>query len=392
MARMSLIAYRVRKSPFLFVVLPIFALFCMYQVLFSKEGSILGLSDAIVNNQWAHQQEKTFYFPYSKKYKMPKYTYKKASGWLLNDKGDDMIPEGHIARYDLNKLKSTSNAVANEEKVLILTPMQTFHQGYWDNLLKMTYPRTLIELGFIIPRTASGDVALQKLETAVRAVQTGPKEERFAKITILRQASHSFDRLGEKERHALEVQKERRGAMALARNELLFSTIGPHTSWVLWLDADIIETPSTVIQDMTALNKPVLAANVYQRYFDKEEKKSKIRPYDFNNWAESEIGLQLAQSMGDDEIIVEGYSDIATYRPLMAHFYDENGASNAIMELDGVGGGCTLVKAEVHRDGAMFTNFPFYHLIETEAFAKMAKRLGYTVHGLPNYLVYHIEE
>lgn len=392
MASMSLIAYRVKKSPVLFIVLPIFILFCVYQLVFSQGENILGLSDSIVNHQWAHESEKTFYFPFSKKYKMPKYSYKKPSSWLFNDKVGDLIPEGHIAHYDLNKLKSTNNAALNKEQLLILTPMQTFHQEYWANLLQLTYPRHLIELGFIIPRTSTGDLALQKLEEVVRRVQTGNKEERFAKITILRQASQSFDKLLEKDRHALEVQKERRAAMALARNELLFSTIGPYTSWILWLDADIIETPATLIQDMTSHNKPVLAANVYQRFYDDAEKKNAIRPYDYNNWAESEIGLKLAQELGEDEIIVEGYSEIATYRPLMARFYDPNGAPNALMDLDGVGGGCTLVKAEVHRDGAMFTNFPFYHLIETEAFAKMAKRLGYTVHGLPNYLVYHIEE
>ena len=42
-----------------------------------------------------------------------------------------------------------------------------------------------------------------------------------------------------------------------------------------------------------------------------------------------------------------------------------------LMPLDGVGGTALLVKAEVHRDGAMFPAFPFYHLIETEGFAKI---------------------
>jgi len=63
-----------------------------------------------------------------------------------------------------------------------------------------------------------------------------------------------------------------------------------------------------------------------------------------------------------------------------------------ILALDGVGGTALLVKAEVHRDGAMFTPFPFYHLIETEGFAKMAKRLGWQSFGLPGYLVYHLNE
>ncbi|GMF04686.1 unnamed protein product [[Candida] boidinii] len=76
----------------------------------------------------------------------------------------------------------------------------------------------------------------------------------------------------------------------------------------------------------------------------------------------------------------------------MAHFYDPNGDIHTEMELDGVGGACVLVKADVHRDGAMSPTFPFYHLIETEGFAKMTKRLGYQVVGLPNYLIYHYNE
>jgi mannan polymerase complexes MNN9 subunit len=90
--------------------------------------------------------------------------------------------------------------------------------------------------------------------------------------------------------------------------------------------------------------------------------------------------------MGNDEILVEGYADIATYRTLMAHVADGSGRTKE-MPLDGVGGTALLVKAEVHRDGAMFPPFPFYHLIETEGFAKMAKRLGWSSWGLPNYFV-----
>ncbi len=66
---------------------------------------------------------------------------------------------------------------------------------------------------------------------------------------------------------------------------------------------------------------------------------------------------------------------------------EEAGDPRAEVELDGVGGTALLVKAEVHRDGAMFPPFPFYHLIETEGFAKMASRLGWKSWGLPNYLV-----
>ena len=77
--------------------------------------------------------------------------------------------------------------------------------------------------------------------------------------------------------------------------------------------------------------------------------------------------------------------------------------------LDGIGGVNILVKADVHRSGkrwirlalysAVLTvivgvNFPAYafeNQAETEGFAKMAKRAGYGVYGLPNYVVWHID-
>jgi mannan polymerase complexes MNN9 subunit len=58
-----------------------------------------------------------------------------------------------------------------------------------------------------------------------------------------------------------------------------------------------------------------------------------------------------------------------------------------MVSLDGVGGTALMVKADVHRDGAMFPAFPFFHLVETEGFAKMVKRLGYEVIGIPDYFV-----
>lgn len=322
-----------------------------------------------------------------------KYSYTKKNGWFSKNK-DSLIlqnlPKNHISHYDLNKLTVTPDALVNKEEVLILTPMSKFVPEYWANLNKLSYDHNLITLGFILPRTKEGDHALKSLESAIKKTQSN--QGKFKKITILRQDSNSLESQLEKDRHALKVQKERRSMMALARNSLVFSTMSPSTSWVLWLDADIIETPQTLLQDLMAHDKPVISANVYQRYVDDKTKQESIRPYDFNNWVESEEGLKIAAGLKDDEIVVEGYAEMATYRPLMAHYYDANGDVSTLMALDGVGGGAVLVKADVHRDGAMFPSFPFYHLIETEGFAKMAKRLGYDVFGLPNYLVYHFNE
>lgn len=296
-----------------------------------------------------------------------------------------------IKSYQLNNLESTPKSWNNQEHVLILTPIARFYDEYWQNVLNLNYPRNLVDLGFIIPATSDGDKVLTKLDAAVKKIQTGPEASRFNKITILRQDTPSLDSQHEKARHALSAQKQRRSQMALARNSLMFTTLGAQTSWVLWLDSDIVETPPSLIQDLAKHDKDIIVANCYQRFTDPKQGAS-IRPYDFNNWQESEKGLEIANQMSEDEIIVEGYQEIATYRVLMAYLYDATKDVDLEIPLDGVGGTAMLVKSEVHRDGAMFPPFPFYHLIETEGFAKMAKRLGYQAWGLPNYLVYHYNE
>ena len=174
--------------------------------------------------------------------------------------------------------------------------------------------------------------------------------------------------------------------MSIARNSLLFTTMGPTTSWVLWLDADIVETPHSLIQDLAKYDKPIIVPNCFQRYTE-ENGNAAIRPYDYNSWVDSETAQKLASTMGADDILLEGYHDMPTYRTLMARVWDQNMPVDKLIQLDGVGGTALLVKAEVHRDGAMFPPFSFYHLIETEGFAKMAKRLGWQSWGLPGYLV-----
>lgn len=291
-----------------------------------------------------------------------------------------------VMHYQMNKVTTTADPEANRERVLVLTPLARFYPGYWDNLLKLSYPHELIELGFIVPKTREGNAAFAKLETAVNKVQSGPKKNRFHGVTIMRQDFDTPTPQNEKDRHALAAQKLRRAAMARARNSLVFTTLGTETSWVLWLDADIVESPHTLIQDLASHDRAVIVPNCYQRYI--KEGKSAIRPYDFNSWQDSPKALEMASKMGNDDVIFEGYESMATWRTLMAYKYGEaEGDVKAELTLEGVGGTALMVKAEVHRDGAMFPPFAFYNLIETEGFAKMARRLNYQPYGLPNYLV-----
>lgn len=294
-----------------------------------------------------------------------------------------------VVHYHMNNVTSTADPLANREMILILTPLARFYQEYWDNLLKLSYPHELITLAFIIPRNKEGNAATAALQEQVTKTQkSGPEKNRFASIIIERQ---DFDppiaSQSETERHKMENQKARRAAMSRARNSLLFTTLGPSVSWVLWLDSDVIETPPTLIQDLASHDKAIIVPNCFQRYYDTKDKRMSERAYDFNSWQDSDVARKLAESMGPDDILLEGYADMATYRTLMAYLASDTGDSKEVIPLDGVGGTALMVKAEVHRDGAMFPPFAFYHLIETEGFAKMAKRLGWEAFGLPNYKV-----
>lgn len=294
-----------------------------------------------------------------------------------------------VIHYNLNNVTITTSPVENRENVLILTPMARFYQEYWDNLLRLSYPHELITLGFILPKTKEGNQATIDLQQQIHKTQKhGPEKYRFKSIIILRQdVEPTLASQDESERHKMENQKARREVMAKARNSLLFTTLGPDTSWVLWLDSDIIETPPSLIQDLAAFDKPLIVPNCYQRYYDEENKQMSERPYDYNNWQDSEIAMKLAEKMPADDILLEGYAEMATYRALMAYMATDGGDKSMTVPLDGVGGTALLVKADVHRDGAMFPPFSFYHLIETEGFAKMSKRLGWQPYGLPNYKV-----
>ncbi|KAI0019576.1 mannan polymerase complexes MNN9 subunit [Xylariomycetidae sp. FL0641] len=298
-----------------------------------------------------------------------------------------------VRRYNLNNVTITTSPIENQEVVLILTPMARFYQEYWDNLVKLDYPHDLISLGFILPKNKEGNAATTALQEQIAKTQKGPAKNRFRSIVIERQ---DFDApivsQDEGERHKMENQKARRASMSRARNSLLFTTLGAETSWVLWLDSDIIETPPTLIQDLAKHDQALIVPNCYQKYTNPETGKLAERPYDFNSWQDSPTAQEIAAKMGPDDILLEGYSEMATYRALMAYMAEIENQLDFEVPLDGVGGTALLVKGDVHRDGAMFPPFPFYHLIETEGFAKMAKRLGWQAVGLPNYKVYHYNE
>lgn len=89
---------------------------------------------------------------------------------------------------------------------------------------------------------------------------------------------------------------------------------------------------------------------------------------------------------------MEGYAEYATWRPHLAYLRDPFGDPDMEMQLDGVGGVSILAKANVFRTGVHFPAFSFEKHAETEGFGKMARRLGFSVVGLPHYTIWHLYE
>lgn len=134
------------------------------------------------------------------------------------------------------------------------------------------------------------------------------------------------------------------------------------------------------------------------------------QPYDLNSWQESETALALADTLDEDAVIVEGYAEYATWRPHLAYLRDPYGDPDMEMEIDGVGGVSILAKARVFRSGVHFPAFSFEKHAETEGFGKvsysfpqcgvfreanslqMARKMDFSVVGLPHYTIWHLYE
>jgi mannan polymerase II complex ANP1 subunit len=99
------------------------------------------------------------------------------------------------------------------------------------------------------------------------------------------------------------------------------------------------------------------------------------QPYDLNSWQESETALNLADTLDEDAVIVEGYAEYATWRPHLAYLRDPYGDPDMEMDIDGVGGVSILAKAKVFRSGVHFPAFSFEKHAETEGFGKVFEML-----------------
>ncbi|CAJ2501895.1 Uu.00g047480.m01.CDS01 [Anthostomella pinea] len=258
----------------------------------------------------------------------------------------------------------------------------------FSHLHNFTYPHHLVDLAFLV--SDSKDRTLDMLVEKLEELQDheDPKQP-YGEISIIEKDFGQKVNQDVESRHGFAAQASRRKLMAQARNWLLSATLRPYHSWVYWRDVDVETAPFTILEDLMRHNKDVIVPNVWRPLPDWLGGE---QPYDLNSWQESETALALADTLDEDAVIVEGYAEYATWRPHLAYLRDPYGDPDMEMEIDGVGGVSILAKARVFRSGVHFPAFSFEKHAETEGFGKMAKRMQYSVVGLPHYTIWHLYE
>lgn len=302
------------------------------------------------------------------------------------------FPHEEVSYIDLKQdVQATAYGWQNNERVLFLVPLRDAAAHlpmFFSHMSNMTYPHGLIDLAFLV--SDSKDKTLEVLNESLKAIQESSNPDMpFGEIEIFEKDFGQAVGQGFSDRHGFEAQGPRRKNMAKARNWLTAVSLKPHHSWVYWRDVDVETIPPTIIEDLMSHDKDVIVPNVWRPLPDWLGQQ---QPYDLNSWQESDGGLQLAESLDEDAVIVEGYPAFATWRPHLAYLRDPYGDPRTELQLDGIGGVSILAKASVFRKGAHFPAFSFEKHAETEGLGKMCKKMGLEVVGLPHYVIWHIYE
>ncbi|KAL7268690.1 Mannan polymerase II complex anp1 subunit [Rhizina undulata] len=306
---------------------------------------------------------------------------------LLRD--DPMIST--VRHYDLSNFQGTARGWEREERILMCVPLRDAEPHlpmFFAHLRNFTYPHHLIDLAFLVSDSKDRTLPLLIEYLEKQQADEDPVQP-YGEISVIEKDFGQKVQQDVENRHGFAAQASRRKKMAQARNWLLSAALKPTHSWVYWRDADVETAPPTILEDLMRHNKDVIVPNVWRPLPDWLGGE---QPYDLNSWQESETALALADTLDEDAVIVEGYAEYATWRPHLAYLRDPYGDPDVEMEIDGVGGVSILAKARVFRAGVHFPAFSFEKHAETEGFGKMAKRMKFSVVGLPHYTIWHLYE
>jgi peptide chain release factor subunit 1 len=199
-------------------------------------------------------------------------------------------------------------------KVLILTPIKDAAdciEDYCERLNRLTYPHGLISLGFL--ESDSSEDTLPRLQSRLPALRA-----EFRRVGWWKR-DFGYRLPPDVPRWWPAVQIQRRTVLAKSRNQLLFHALDDE-DWVLWLDADVVEYPEDLIEQLLATGMDIVQPHCVLDYGGKT--------FDQNGWRDGGR-LHLDDLRGEGDLV----------------------------ELDAVGGTVLLVRADAHRNGLIFPPF-----------------------------------
>lgn len=178
---------------------------------------------------------------------------------LFNHHTPIEINSSSIQHVDLNPVRSTPKALANEERVLILTPLRNaapYIEQHFDLLSQLTYPHRLMDLAFLVGDSTDDTLAVLAME--LERIQSRTDNIPFNSVMIVEKDFGVTLSQDVEDRHGFAAQGPRRKAMGRARNFLLSAAMKPEHSWVYWRDVDIKDSPSKIIEDFVAHDRDIL--------------------------------------------------------------------------------------------------------------------------------------
>lgn len=229
---------------------------------------------------------------------------KPSGGEQYHMKGERQDP----VYVDLNQLEATATAKDNQEHVLILTPLKNaanYLPRYFELIDRMSYPKHLISIAFLVSDTTDNTVELLEQQANIFLSRW---RNRYHSITIY-QKDFRFE-LPEDQRHKFELQPLRRSFMARARNYLLTAALKDEHAWVLWLDVDLVEYPATILEDLQSVDVDVVVPNCLR-----ETEDGSFWGYDKNNWQETDRSLELQKDL-DPVCLTQCHGCVSLYDDL----------------------------------------------------------------------------
>lgn len=239
------------------------------------------------------------------------------------------------------------------------------HLGrYFELLSRLDYPGDLLSVGILEGDSTDG--------TFEALVDLGAHwRHRFAALEV-----HKLDtgRHWTVPRWHPSIQYARRSNLAHIRNALIHRCLKNH-DWVLWIDADVIDYPPDLIEQLLAGGKDIAAACC-------------IKP-DGSIFDQNTFNFHPDRSAAQRE----SYRIDGLFTPpagIGRRYLDT--AQSPWVPVDSVGGTTLLVRGDLHRRGLNFPTYSYQGYIETEGLAAMARDMGIECWGARDIKVIHVNE